>query len=140
MEAVATRPRAGSKLPVHADPHCATTCPTRQTLGRLADRWTVLLLESLATGGRRFGQLRAETAGISEKMLTQTLRSLERDGLVRRELVEDAPPGVEYRLTELGLSLLEPLQAVRAWGRQHIDEVERARVAYDGSGLAETGL
>lgn len=128
---VATRPRAGSRLPVHADPHCSATCPTRQTLGRLADRWTALLLEQLADGPRRFGELRSRAPGISEKMLTQTLRSLERDGLVGREPVDYTPPGVAYHLTELGRSLLEPLNAVRAWGLRHIDEVERARNAFD---------
>jgi DNA-binding HxlR family transcriptional regulator len=128
---MAIRLRAGSRLPVGADADCPTTCPTRQTLGRLADRWTVGLLESLAGGGKRFGELRAACAGISEKMLTQTLRSLERDGLVDRRALPSTPPGVEYALTDLGRSLLEPLNAVRAWGREHMDDVERARLSYD---------
>lgn len=110
---------------------CPTTCPTRQTLARLADRWTVVIIESMASGTRRFGALRATATGISEKMLTQTLRSLERDGFVHRHVVPGTPPGVEYRLTDLGRSLLEPLNAVRAWGRQNIDDIERARSAYD---------
>lgn len=120
---MAIRLRPGSRLPVESDRNCPTTCSTRQTLARLADRWTLLLVESLAGGPRRFADLRRAAPGISEKMLAQTLRSLERDGLVRRD--------EEYHLTELGHTLLEPLNAVRAWGREHIGEVERARTEYD---------
>jgi DNA-binding HxlR family transcriptional regulator len=97
----------------------------------LADRWTIQLIEQLASGSRRFGQLRAAVNPISEKMLTQTLRSLERDGLVTRGVLAEVPPGVEYRLSDLGRSLLVPLAAVRAWGGQNIDHVEMARAAYD---------
>ncbi|GAA2850046.1 transcriptional regulator [Actinoplanes cyaneus] len=128
---MAIRLRPGSRLPVHADTDCPTTCPTRQTLSRLADRWTLLLVESLAGDARRFAELRAAATGISEKMLAQTLRSLERDGLVRREVLPGVPPGARYHLTDLGRSLLEPLEAVRAWGRRHMAEVERARLDYD---------
>jgi DNA-binding HxlR family transcriptional regulator len=133
---MAIRLRAGSRIPAGADANCPTTCPTRQTLARLADRWTVVLLEALAGGPRRFGELRAGVAGVSEKMLSQTLRSLERDGLVQRSVLPGVPPGVQYRLTGLGASLLEPLQAVRIWGREHMDGVERARLEYDTRGRA----
>ncbi|MFD8708328.1 winged helix-turn-helix transcriptional regulator [Kitasatospora sp. NPDC059648] len=85
----------------------------------------------LACGTRRFGELRDEIQGISEKMLAQTLRSLERDGLVSREVHPVVPPRVEYRLTELGHTLEGPLAAVREWAEQHINEVERARLRYD---------
>ncbi|BCJ45513.1 hypothetical protein GCM10010168_80490 [Actinoplanes ianthinogenes] len=91
-----------------------------------------MLLEALSGGERRFGQLRAAADGISEKMLTQTLRSLERDGLVAREVLPGTPPGVAYRLTGLGSSLLEPLMAIRDWGQRHMTEVEEARTAFDG--------
>jgi DNA-binding HxlR family transcriptional regulator len=128
---MATRRRPGSRLPIRADPACPGTCPTRQTLARLADRWTVELIESLASGPRRFGELRATVTGISEKMLTQTLRSLQRDGFVHRRVLPGVPAGAEYRLTDLGRSLLEPLTAVRVWSRQHMDDVEQARSAYD---------
>jgi DNA-binding HxlR family transcriptional regulator len=128
---MAIRLRPGSRLPVGADRNCNATCATRQTLDRLADRWTVVLLDELAGGGRRFAELRAAAPGISEKMLTQTLRGLERDGLLTRHLLPGVPPGTEYALTELGRTLLEPLAAVRAWGRRHLDAVDRARVAYD---------
>jgi DNA-binding HxlR family transcriptional regulator len=130
---MATRPRPGSLLPAHTDRNCPTTCPTRQTLARLADRWTIVLVERLATGPQRFAQLRAATRGISEKMLTQTLRSLERDGLVRRDPLPGNPPSVEYHLTELGRSLLEPLEAVRTWSDRHIKDVEAARAFYDNA-------
>jgi DNA-binding HxlR family transcriptional regulator len=92
----------------------------------------VVLVDRLAGGDKRFGELRASAAGISEKMLTQTLRSLERDGLVHRRVIPGVPPGAEYGLTDLGRSLLEPLNAVRAWGFQHMADIEQARTAYDG--------
>jgi DNA-binding HxlR family transcriptional regulator len=91
----------------------------------------VLLIETLIGGDKRFGELRAAVTGISEKMLGQALRSLERDGFVRRQVLPGIPPGTRYGLTDLGLSLVEPLNAARAWGRQHMDAVERARTAYD---------
>jgi DNA-binding HxlR family transcriptional regulator len=128
---MATRLRAGSVLPAASDRNCPTTCSTRQTLARLADRWTVVLLDHVAGGQRRFAELRAAAPGISEKMLTQTLRSLERDGLLVRRVLPSVPPGTEYQLTELGRSLLEPRAAVRAWGREHITAVEESRAAYD---------
>jgi DNA-binding HxlR family transcriptional regulator len=97
------RPRSTSKVcdpaRIRNDP---TFCPTRQTLARLADRWTVELIESLSSGAKRFGELRAAATGISDKMLTQTLRSLERDGLVRRRVLPGAPAGAEYHLSDLG--------------------------------------
>lgn len=106
------------------------------TVDELADRWTVVLLGHLETGAKRFGQLRDSTTGISEKMLTQTLRGLERDGLVARRACPGVTPPVEYRLTTLGRSLLDPLAAVRSWAQQHIAEIERARIDYDGSDRA----
>jgi DNA-binding HxlR family transcriptional regulator len=106
-------------------------CPSRQALDRLADKWTVLLVGQLETGPRRFGQLRDGIDGISEKMLTQTLRSLERDGLVVRESAVATHPRVEYRLTPLGHTLSEPLAAVRAWAERYINDVEAARASYE---------
>lgn len=134
-----SRPRPGSRRPAQAVPvlePCTLTCPTRQTLDRLADRWTVVLLEHLETGAKRFGQLRDSTAGISEKVLTQTLRSLERDGLIARRVHPGAAPQVEYRLTTLGRSLLDPLAMVRSWAQRHIAEIELARLDYDEAGTA----
>lgn len=106
-------------------------CPSRAALDRIADKWTALIVGQLACGTRRFGELRDAIQGISEKMLTQTLRSLERDGLVIREVHPVVPPRVEYRLTELGRTLEGPLAAVREWAEQHINEVEQARLRYD---------
>jgi DNA-binding HxlR family transcriptional regulator len=96
----------------------------------------VVLLEHLETGAKRFGQLRDSTAGISEKVLTQTLRSLERDGLIARRVHPGAAPQVEYQLTTLGRSLLDPLAMVRSWAQRHIAEIEHARLDYDEAGTA----
>jgi DNA-binding HxlR family transcriptional regulator len=90
------------------------------------------------TGAKRFGQLRHSTADISEKMLTQTLRSLERDGLIARRVHPGVAPPVEYRLTTLGRSLQDPLAMVCSWAQRHIAEMERARLDYDEADRAGT--
>lgn len=134
------RPRPGSRRPARAllaDGHRANvysaSCPSRQALDRLADKWTALLVGALESGPKRFGQLREVVGGISEKMLTQTLRSLERDGLVSRQVHNTtAPFRVEYRLTPLGETVRGPLAAIRAWAECYIDDVEAARTRYDG--------
>jgi DNA-binding HxlR family transcriptional regulator len=129
-----SRPRPGSRRPSGSRPDAAPptlVCPTRQTLDRLADRWTVVLIGRLESAPQRFGQLRDAAKGISEKMLTQTLRGLERDGFLTRRPVASMPPQVEYLLTPLGHSVLEPLAVLRAWAGQHIEEVERSRLAFD---------
>ncbi len=108
-------------------------CPSRAALDRIADKWTALIVGALADeDGLRFSELRAQIDGVSDKMLTQTLRSLERDGLVARTVYPTVPPRVEYRLTELGRTLEEPLAAVRDWAERNINAVERARLEYDG--------
>ena len=106
-------------------------CPSRAALDRIADKWTALIIGSLAQGTRRFSELRGEIDGVSDKMLTQTLRSMERDGLVVRTVHPTVPPKVEYRLTDLGRTLEEPLAAVRDWAERHINSVERARLEFD---------
>lgn len=108
-------------------------CPSRAALDRLADKWSVLLVGALSGGSQRFSELRTSVEGISEKMLTQTLRSLERDGLVTRTVYATVPPRVDYELTPLGRSLNRPMAAVRAWAEQHVNEVQEARAAYDGA-------
>jgi DNA-binding HxlR family transcriptional regulator len=130
------RPRPGTRRPARArlpDGHLASVysaaCPSRQALDRLADKWSVLVIGSLENGPRHFGQLRDQIDGISEKMLAQTLRSLERDGLVTRHPGQDRT--VSYQLTPLGHTLREPMAAVRAWAELHINEVEQARLAAD---------
>ncbi|MFJ9381242.1 winged helix-turn-helix transcriptional regulator [Streptomyces sp. NPDC101455] len=113
------------------DPY-ARGCPSRDLLDRIGDKWTVLVLGELADGHpRRFSALRARLVGVSEKMLTQTLRHLERDGLVTRTLYPTIPPRVEYQLTTLGQTLREPLSALRQWAVAHVAEVETARADYD---------
>ena len=109
----------------------SATCPTRTVLDTIADRWATLIIDLLAAGPRRFGALQRAIGGISQKMLTQTLRTLERDGLVRRTVYATTPPSVEYALTPLGQTLTEPLSALTAWSVQHIADVLSARDAFD---------
>jgi DNA-binding HxlR family transcriptional regulator len=108
-----------------------SACPSRQILDRVADRWTALVLLALSDGTMRFSELRRRIEGVSQKMLTQTLRALERDGLVTREVFPTVPVTVEYTLTPLGASLLNAVQAIRTWAYQNIDEIDQARQRYD---------
>lgn len=95
-------------------------CATRQALERLASKWRVLLIYALLAGPQRHAELRRRVAGITQKVLTGTLRDMERDGLVRRQVLKQTPPQhVEYSLTPLGLTLREPLAAVCAWATEH---------------------
>jgi DNA-binding HxlR family transcriptional regulator len=103
------------------------TCPSRLLLDRVADKWTALVIHVLADGRRRFSQLEREIQGISQKMLTQTLRDLEHDGLVERTVYPVVPPHVDYRLTPLGRSLREPLEALCAWAERHMPEIQASR-------------
>jgi DNA-binding HxlR family transcriptional regulator len=109
-------------------------CPTRQVLTRIADKWTMLVITLLAEDEKlRFSELRRQIEGISQKMLTQTLRGLERDGLVTRTVYPTVPVTVEYRLTDLGRSLGETVGAIRSWAYAKMDEIEAARERYDAS-------
>jgi len=108
-------------------------CPTRLVLNRIADKWTVLIVGSLEQGTRRFGELRREIGGVTQKMLTQTLRGLERDGLVTRTIYPSVPPKVEYALTPLGRTLVDLLDAIRTWSEANIEDVLKAQTAYDGT-------
>ncbi|QXV55981.1 transcriptional regulator [Amycolatopsis sp. TNS106] len=107
-------------------------CPSRQVLDRIADKWTALIVGCLSTGTKRYSELRAAIDGVSEKMLTQTLRGLERDGLVSRTVHPTVPPKVEYTLTTLGGTLSAPLAVIRDWAEAHINEINDARARYDG--------
>jgi DNA-binding HxlR family transcriptional regulator len=109
----------------------ASACPTRQVIGRIGDKWTLLVLYALSGGTRRFSQLRTEVDGISQKMLTQTLRALERDGIVHRHAYAVIPPKVEYSLTPLGDNLGDVITTVRQWAYSHMDEIDQARQVYD---------
>jgi DNA-binding HxlR family transcriptional regulator len=104
-------------------------CPTRRVLAILADKWTSLVIVALGDGTKRFQQLRREIDGVSQKMLTQTLRTLEQDGLVKRVAYATIPPKVEYSLTPLGDTLTRPLAALHTWSEAHVEEIEAARAA-----------
>lgn len=106
-------------------------CPTRIVLDRIADKWTVLIVGALEAKTKRFGELRREIGGVSQKMLTQTLRGLERDGIVNRKVYATVPPKVEYSLTELGQTLVGILHAIGEWSENHIESVLKARMDYD---------
>ncbi|HEY9180372.1 MAG TPA: helix-turn-helix domain-containing protein [Candidatus Baltobacteraceae bacterium] len=107
-------------------------CPTRAILDRIADKWATLIIGILAQSeSRRFNELKRLIGGISQKMLTQTLRDLERDGLVQRTLYPEIPPRVEYRLTTLGKTLCGPISALTQWAHDHIDEVKHAQAEFD---------
>lgn len=102
-------------------------CPTRALLDRIGDRWTVLVIGTLHDGPRRFSEIARAVDGVSQKMLTQTLRALERDGMVTRTVYPEIPPRVEYALTDLGRSLREPLRNLELWATEHMEQVFDAR-------------
>lgn len=102
-------------------------CPSRLLLDRIAEKWTVLIIQNLAGQTLRYSALKRAIGDISQKMLTQTLRSLERDGLVRRKVYAVASPKVEYTLTPLGRTLIEPLQGLCRWSEKHLPELETHR-------------
>ncbi|MEV6258266.1 winged helix-turn-helix transcriptional regulator [Nocardia sp. NPDC051929] len=116
----------GSGLP--ADVYSAK-CPTREILDHIAGKWTVLIIDALADGTMRYTDLRHRIDGISQKMLTQTLRQLESDGFVTRTVHPTIPPRVDYTLTGLGHSLRTPIAALREWIETNINRIEAARRA-----------
>lgn len=106
-------------------------CPSRKLLDRISDKWVALALASLSDGPQRYSELSRRLAGVSQKMLTQTLRSLERDGLISREVTPSVPVRVDYELTDLGRSLQDTMLVLKGWAEAHMDRVEAARSAYD---------
>jgi len=110
-------------------------CPIRGVIDRIGDKWTFLIFLMLAERPYRFGELRREVSDISQRMLTQTLRNLERDGLVLRTVFPTKPPSVEYSLTDLGKSLLEPMQALVAWAESHYDTIKVERSKFDSQNI-----
>lgn len=112
-------------------------CPVRDVLDRVGDKWSMLLIAALAGGPRRFSALHRAIPDISKRMLTQTLRDLERDGLIEREVFPTKPPSVEYRLAALGRSILEPLNVLITWADEHHGKITRARHQFDQACLAE---
>ena len=109
----------------------AKDCPSRQILDRIGDTWSVLIVVILADGPLRYTELARRIEGVSPKMLTQTLRGLERDGLITRTVHPVVPPRVEYALTELGRSLHDLVEGLEKWAQTHIDDVQSARLKYD---------
>lgn len=119
-------------LPTSAEVYNQAQCPSRLILDRIADKWTTLIIGILAQAEhRRFNELRRMIGGISQKMLTQTLRDLERDGLVKRTIYAEIPPRVEYELTTLGRTLCGPLGSLTQWAHDHMEEVKRAQAQFD---------
>jgi len=106
-------------------------CPTRLILDRIGDKWTVLLVILLSEGPMRFTELRTHLGRVAPKVLTQSLRRMERDGLVTREVFAEVPPRVEYELTELGRDLLAPIDAVRLWAEEHAARIVANRERHD---------
>jgi DNA-binding HxlR family transcriptional regulator len=132
-ELAAARRHAETPPPKEVDPRVEAL--VNELIGRVADKWTMLVLDVLAERGEmRFTQLSREVEGISQKMLTQTLRQMERDGLVVRTVHPVVPPKVEYRLTGLGLSLGAAFCGVWIWAEENLRTVEQARAAFDGRG------
>lgn len=107
------------------------SCPARQLVNRISDKWVTLILPALADGPQRYSDLARRIAGVSQKMLTQTLRSMERDGLVSREVTPSVPVRVDYALTPLGASLMPLISHIKSWAETHMDEVAAARDCYD---------
>lgn len=108
------------------------TCPSRRLLDRISDKWVTLVLSALVDGPMRYSELAHRIAGVSQKMLTQTLRALERDGLVTREVTPSVPVRVDYELTPLGESLRKRMALLKEWAEEHMPEIDRARERYDG--------
>jgi DNA-binding HxlR family transcriptional regulator len=109
-------------------------CRTISTLlSRIGDKWTVLVVQTLGDGPRRFNELRREIPSVSQRMLTLTLRNLERDGLVSRTVTPSIPPRVDYALTELGQSLQKPICGLATWALDHVEDIHAAQSEYDAA-------
>jgi DNA-binding HxlR family transcriptional regulator len=142
----AARKRARAKADYDA---FLAACPSRQLLDRISDKWVTLVLAALGEGGphpreeraveprpMRYSELSRRLAGVSQKMLTQTLRSLERDGLLTRTVTPTVPVTVTYELTDLGASLHDVMRGIKGWAEAHMDEVLTNRETYDASTAA----
>jgi DNA-binding HxlR family transcriptional regulator len=104
-----------------------------EVLARVGDKWTVLVINELGGGSKRFNELRREIPAVSQRMLTLTLKNLERDGLISRSVTPSVPPRVDYALTDLGRSMLAPVQALGEWAAAHIPAMDAARERYDAA-------
>jgi DNA-binding HxlR family transcriptional regulator len=114
-------------------------CPVREILDRIGDKWSVLVVALLGDGRKRFSELRRSIEGVSQRMLTLTLRGLERDGLVTRTVYPTVPPRVEYELTPLGRTLLDPINALEAWAKEYRQAIQEARARYDARAVRPQG-
>ena len=119
--------RAGSAQGDLFDPDC----PTRLVLDRIGDKWTALVVLLLSDGAMRFSELRGRVGRVAPKVLTQTLRRMERDGLITRAVYPQVPPRVEYALTDLGVSLIEPIAVIGDWAEVNVGRITAAQAAYD---------
>ena len=109
-------------------------CRTISTLlSRIGDKWTVLVVDTLASGSKRFNELRREIPSVSQRMLTLTLRNLERDGLVSRKVTPSIPPRVDYELTALGHSLQRPISALSQWALDNVEKIHAAQAEFDAA-------
>ena len=125
-------PRDAGGKPQCFEPNVYTeACPSRAILELIADKWTLLILPALRRGPKRNGDLMRQIGGVSQKMLTQTLRELERNGLVARFDHQEVPPRVDYELTDLGRSLSDAVRKLDSWAENHIPEVQTARAAFE---------
>ncbi|MGO4740730.1 winged helix-turn-helix transcriptional regulator [Bosea sp. 2KB_26] len=111
--------------------------PVRQILARVGDKWSVLIVMGLRDGPRRFNEIKRAIGSISQRMLTLTLKGMERDGLVRRTVTPTMPPRVDYELTELGHSLRQPVEELGRWAIEHEQRIAKAQVLFDGHGVAD---
>lgn len=116
------------KLPDRASEDCRAVS---SVLARVGDKWSVLIIVLLGDGAKRFSEIKRVVGGISQRMLTLTLRGLERDGLVKRTQFPTIPPRVEYELTPLGRSLWDAVEPLGGWARGHVKHITRARAAFD---------
>ncbi|CAA9504657.1 MAG: Transcriptional regulator, HxlR family [uncultured Sphingomonas sp.] len=114
------------------DPNSPVCRTISDLLSRIGDKWSVLVVTTLGDGSRRFNELRREIPSVSQRMLTLTLRNLERDGLVSRAVTPSIPPRVDYALTDLGRSLLSPLSALSEWAVANVGAIHAAQERYDG--------
>jgi DNA-binding HxlR family transcriptional regulator len=127
-------PQEGTRMsPRNKKLHNKESCPAvREVLHRVGDKWSVLVVSLLGDGAMRFSELRRSIEGVSQRMLTLTLRGLERDGLIERTVFPEIPPRVEYELTRLGKTLLEPIQGLADWAESHRTSIQDARTKFDG--------
>jgi DNA-binding HxlR family transcriptional regulator len=128
------RPHPGGSVEIGTmaeHPEDQSPCRAREILQRVGDKWSIYVVNLLGQGTKRFGELRKEVDGITPRMLTVTVRSLERDGLIERKVYPVIPPRVEYSLTPLGQTLLQAVTELLGWADQHIADIEIARDRYD---------